>query len=83
MKKSRAWEEQGDDFLCMPCEDPEGIDEGVEVEAEMQRAAADPGQPAIWTEDQGWFDKWGYGKRVRDPTDQIFGVARWFAVTLA
>ena len=40
-----AQEEKADDFLCMPCEDPEGIDEGVEVEAEMQRAAADPGQP--------------------------------------
>ena len=34
-----------DDFQCTPCEDQEGIDEGVEVEAEVQRAARDPGQP--------------------------------------
>ena len=33
------------DFLCAPCEDPEGIDEGVEIEAEVQKAARDPGQP--------------------------------------
>ena len=33
----------------MPCadggEDPDAIDEGVEIEAEVQRAATDPGQP--------------------------------------
>ena len=33
------------EFQCMPCEDPEAIDEGVEVEAEVQRTATDPGQP--------------------------------------
>ena len=38
-------EEMGNGFLCMPCEDQEGIDAEVEVEAEVQRAAADPGQP--------------------------------------
>jgi hypothetical protein len=24
-----------------------------------------PDQPLIWTEDQGWFDQWGVGKRIR------------------
>ena len=33
--EAEAQEEQADDCLCMPREDPEGIDEGVEVEAEM------------------------------------------------
>ena len=37
-------EEMGD-FLCMPCEDREGVDAEVEEEAEVQRPAADPGQP--------------------------------------
>jgi hypothetical protein len=40
---------------------------------------ANPAQPAIWTEDQGWFDQWQVAKRVREPTDQIYGIARWFA----
>ena len=38
-----------EEFCCMPCadggEDPDAIDEGVEIEAEVQRAATDPGQP--------------------------------------
>ena len=38
-----------------------------------------PNQPAIWTEDQGWFDKWGYGQRVRWTSDQLYGMARFFA----
>ena len=41
--------------------------------------AGNPGQPAIWTEDQGWFDQWGVAKRVRDSSDQIYGVARFVA----
>jgi hypothetical protein len=36
-------------------------------------------QPALWTEDQGWFDKWGYGQRVRWTSDQLYGMARFFA----
>ena len=36
-----GWE----DVICAPCEDPESIDEGVDIEAEIQRAATDPGQP--------------------------------------
>ena len=38
-----------------------------------------PGQPAIWTEDQGWFDEWGKAMRVRDPADQSYGIGRFFA----
>jgi len=38
-----------------------------------------PGQPAIWTEDQGWFDQWGVAMRVRDPADQSYGIGRFFA----
>ena len=41
--------------------------------------ADNPGQPFIWTEDQGWFDEWGAAQRVRDPTDQAYGIARFFA----
>ena len=41
--------------------------------------AQNPGQPSIWTEDQGWFDQWGVAQRVRDPADQAFGIARFFA----
>jgi hypothetical protein len=41
--------------------------------------SGNPGQPTIWTEDQGWFDQWGVGKRVRDPRDQLYGIARFFA----
>ena len=29
----------------MPCEDPESVDEGVELEAQIQRAATGPAQP--------------------------------------
>ena len=32
-------------FVCMPCEDPEGADQDVEDEAEVQMPATDPGQP--------------------------------------
>ena len=44
-------QEEYDNFTCAPCidgadESTEGIDGEVEVEAEMQRAAADPGQPS-------------------------------------
>lgn len=38
-----------------------------------------PGQPTIWTEDQGWFDQWGVAKRVRDSRDQLYGIARFMA----
>eukprot|EP01046_Picozoa_sp_COSAG06_P004719 COSAG06_NODE_202_length_20343_cov_59.390931_3_plen_1016_part_00 len=38
-----------------------------------------PGQPTIWTEDQGWFDQWGVAKRVRDSRDQLYGIARFVA----
>ena len=38
-----------------------------------------PGQPLIWTEDQGWFDQWGVAQRVRDPRDQLYGIARFVA----
>jgi hypothetical protein len=42
--------------------------------------AFNPGQPAMWTEDQGWFDEWGVGKRIRTGSDQLFGIARWIAL---
>ena len=38
-------ENDWDRFLCMPCDDSEGIDAEVDIEAEIQRAATDPGQP--------------------------------------
>lgn len=38
-----------------------------------------PTQPAIWTEDQGWFDIWGMANRVRWTSDQVYGMARFFA----
>ena len=34
-----------DDPICAPCEDPDSIDDDVDIEAEVQRAATDPGQP--------------------------------------
>jgi hypothetical protein len=39
--------------------------------------ANNPGQPAMWTENQGWFDQWGVAKRVRRSSDQLYGMARW------
>lgn len=41
--------------------------------------SGNPGQPWMWTEDQGWFDQWGVAKRVRDSGDQLYGIARFFA----
>eukprot|EP01059_Diplonema_ambulator_P003801 TRINITY_DN1349_c2_g1_i9.p2 TRINITY_DN1349_c2_g1~~TRINITY_DN1349_c2_g1_i9.p2 ORF type:complete len:378 (+),score=88.61 TRINITY_DN1349_c2_g1_i9:2729-3862(+) len=38
-----------------------------------------PGVPMVWTEDQGWFDQWGSAKKVRVSSDQLYGMARWFA----
>jgi hypothetical protein len=38
-----------------------------------------PNQPLIWTEDQGWFDQWKVGKRVRTSKDQMYGIARFIA----
>jgi len=39
-----------------------------------------PGQPIAWTEDQGWFDQWGVGQRVRIPSDILYGVARFISL---
>ena len=36
-------------------------------------------QPAVWTEDQGWFDIWRMAHRVRSTSDQLYGMARFFA----
>jgi hypothetical protein len=36
-----------------------------------------PGQPLIWTEDQGWFDQWGVAQRVRDSRDQVRKTPSW------
>ena len=38
---ANKWE----DLICAPCEDPDAIDAGVDIEAEVQRAAVGPGQP--------------------------------------
>eukprot|EP00050_Salpingoeca_kvevrii_P009598 m.3803 g.3803 ORF g.3803 m.3803 type:complete len:916 (+) comp2353_c0_seq2:127-2874(+) len=38
-----------------------------------------PGQPLIWTEDQGWFDQWNVAQRIRKSDDQLYGMARFFA----
>lgn len=37
------------------------------------------GQPAMWTEDQGWFDQWGVARRIRRSDDQAYGIARFLA----
>ena len=42
-------EETLDEKVRMPCEDTEGVDAEVDLEEEVQRAAADPGQPT-WAE---------------------------------
>ena len=41
--------------------------------------ADNPGQFMAWTEDQGWFDQWSVGQRVRESADQLYGVARFLA----
>ena len=38
-----------------------------------------PMMPTVWTEDQGWFDEWKVAKRVRSTSDQLYGIARFFA----
>ena len=35
-----------------------------------------PLQPISWTEDQGWFDQFGLGQRVRRTSDILYGFAR-------
>ena len=37
--------DEREDLICAPCEDPDSVDADVDVEAEVQRAAVDPGQP--------------------------------------
>ena len=37
--------DEWEDLICAPCEDPDSIDADVDIEAEVQRAAVDPGQP--------------------------------------
>lgn len=44
----------------------------------LQRSA-NPGQFMGWTEDQGWFDQWGVGQRVRVSSDILYGIARSFS----
>lgn len=41
--------------------------------------SGNPTQPAVWTEDQGWFDNWLMAHRVRSTSDQLYGMARFFA----
>jgi hypothetical protein len=58
----------------------DGSEEGVSqpspafVKGQQQQ---NPGQPVMWTEDQGWFDQWGMGQRVRISSDILYGVARF------
>ena len=44
--------------------------------------AGNPKQPLAWTEDQGWFDQWGVGQRVRRTSDILYGFARAVAYGL-
>lgn len=44
-EKQEGDEFGGEDPICAPCEDPDSIDADVDLEAEVQRAATDPGQP--------------------------------------
>ena len=44
--RRQGQKEPENELICMPVEDPEGIDAEVELEAEVQRAATDPGQPS-------------------------------------
>jgi len=41
-----------------------------------------PTQPLAWTEDQGWFDQWGVGQRVRRTSDILYGFSRAIAYGL-
>jgi hypothetical protein len=42
-----------------------------------------PKQPLAWTEDQGWFDQWGVGQRIRLTSDILYGVSRAIAYGLS
>ena len=44
-KREEVGAKSGGVPICRPCEDPGSIDAEVDVEAEVQRAASDPGQP--------------------------------------
>ena len=37
--------DEWEDLICAPCEDPDSVDADVDIKAEVQRAAVDPGQP--------------------------------------
>ena len=37
------------------------------------------GDPALYTEDEQWFDYWGQPNIARDPTAVAFGVASYIA----
>jgi hypothetical protein len=37
-----------------------------------------PGQPMIFTENEGWFDAWGDAVTIRTTTDLAKSVAQWF-----
>eukprot|EP00041_Stephanoeca_diplocostata_P024159 m.605106 g.605106 ORF g.605106 m.605106 type:complete len:933 (-) comp22463_c5_seq2:159-2957(-) len=62
------WEDQWDGTLSQPS--PSWL---------QQQRGGNPTQPAIWTEDQGWFDQWGVAQRYRLSSDQSYGIMRWFA----
>lgn len=38
-----------------------------------------PNQPPAWTEDQAWMDMWGDGQLTREVSEELYGMARWFA----
>lgn len=56
----------------------EGVSQPSPAFVAGQRAA-NPSQPLMWTEDQGWFDQWGVGQRMRLTSDILYGVSRWLA----
>ena len=60
----------------------EGVSQPSPAWVAGQRSG-NPNQPLMWTEDQGWFDNWGLGKRVRHTSDILYGVARGIALGIS
>lgn len=56
----------------------EGVQQPSPAFVRGQRAL-NPRQPIMWTEDQGWFNDWSTGQRVRRTSDILYGVSRSLA----
>jgi hypothetical protein len=60
----------------------DGSGEGVQQPSPafvQGQQTSNPLQPLMWTEDQGWFDQWGVGQRVRTSSDILYGMARFLS----